>query len=259
MSRPAFVLALRLRAAQTAAAAFGMAAVIVLVGSLFPSIGGSIGRLAVPAGVAQLLGGADYGTIAGWMRSEIGAIYGPLVMAVVTIGAATAIAGEEERGILGVVAAHPVTRSRLLAAHAAATACAAVVVALGTLLGLVVGVAIAGGGIGFAELAALALQLALFGCAVGALALALAATTGRKGVAVAGAGGFAVTGFLINGFAPLVGGITWLRYLSPIYYYEQHDPLVDGVGARDAIVLAAAAVALFAVAIVGFRRRDLRT
>jgi hypothetical protein len=37
--------------------------------------------------VSELHGGADYGTMAGWMRSEIGAVYGPLVIA------GTAIAG----------------------------------------------------------------------------------------------------------------------------------------------------------------------
>ena len=45
----------------------------------------------MPEGVADLLGGADYGTITGWMRSEIGAIYGPLVIAASAITAAVAL------------------------------------------------------------------------------------------------------------------------------------------------------------------------
>ena len=81
MSSPTFELALRLRAFSTGSTAIGMVLVIVMVGALFPAVGGSIGKLDLPEGVTELLGGADYGTLAGWMRSEIGAVYGPLVIA----------------------------------------------------------------------------------------------------------------------------------------------------------------------------------
>jgi hypothetical protein len=53
----------------------------------------------LPEGVADLLGGAEYGKITGWMRSEIGAVYGPLVLAIT--GAVGTMAREEEDGILG--------------------------------------------------------------------------------------------------------------------------------------------------------------
>jgi len=184
VTAPAFAMTLRLRALATCTSALGMAAVILMVGALFPAVGDSIGKLDLPEGVADLLGGADYGTIAGWMRSEIGAIYGPLVVAAVAItGAVGATAGEEEAGILGLVLAHPVERSRLVLAKGAAVAVLVATVALGTFIGLVAGVAVAGGGISVGHLAALALHLAFFGFAVGALALALGAVTGRKAVA----------------------------------------------------------------------------
>src|SRR4051812_45090270 len=159
-------MAIRLRLLATGLAAFGMALVIVMVGALFPSVGDSIGKLDVPKGVAELLGGADYGSIAGWMRSEIGAIYGPLVIAATGItGAVATTAGEEEDGILGLTLAYPIERSRLLLAKAAAVAVSVTIVALGTFAGLVVGVAVAGGGVGIGHLAALSLHLELFGLA----------------------------------------------------------------------------------------------
>jgi ABC-2 type transport system permease protein len=92
-------------------------------------------------------------------------------------------------------------------------------------------------------------QLAFFGFALGALALALAAIIGRKAVAAAGAGAFAVIGFLINGFAPLVTGLDWLKYLSPFYYYAYHDPLTNGIDWAGLIVLALAAISFTAVAV----------
>jgi ABC-2 type transport system permease protein len=252
-------MAVRLRLLPTALTALGMLLVIVMVGALFPAVGDSIGRLNLPQGVSELLGGADYGTIAGWMRSEIGAVYGPLVIAATAItGAVGSTAGEEEDGILGLTLAYPITRARLILAKAAAVAVCVGLVALGTLVGLVVGVAVAGGGIGFEHLGALVLHLACFGWAIGALALALAAATGRRAVASAGAAAFALAGFLVNGFAPLVDGIHWLTYVSPFFYYEGHDPLGRGVHAGDLAVLVTASLALTAVAAAQIGRRDLR-
>ena len=259
MSVPTFTMAVRLRARSTLLTALGMASVILMVGALFPAVGDSIGKLEVPEGVAELLGGADYGTIAGWMRSEIGAVYGPLVIAATAITAAAgSTAGEEESGILALVLAHPLERSRLIVEKAAAVALSVVVIAFGVWLGLVAGVAVAGGGISLSHQAALAVHLAFFGFASGALALALAAVTGRKAVAAGGSAAFAVVGFLINGLAPLVDGVSWLKFASPFYYYAGHDPLGNGIDLADLAVLGAATVALMMIATLGFRYRDLR-
>jgi ABC-2 type transport system permease protein len=259
MSLPALKMTLRLRMLPTLLAALGMAVVIVMVGALFPAVGDSIGKLDLPRGVTTLLGGADYGTITGWMRSEIGAVYGPLLVAYTGISVATgSTAGEEEAGILALILAHPIERSRLVLAKAAAVAVSVVLVVLGTFLGLIVGVAVGGGGIALANIGAVALHLAFLGWAIGALALALATSTGRRGLAAGTAAAIAVLGFLVNGFAPLVNALDWLKYLSLFYYYEGHDPIANGVDASDIAVLAAATISLTALAVIGIRRRDLR-
>jgi len=220
MSVPAFKMAMRLRLLTTVVSALGMALVILMVGALFPSVGDSIGKLDLPPGVTALLGGADYGTITGWMRSEIGAVYGPLLVAYTGISvAAASMAGEEEDGILGLTLAYPVERSRLVLGKAAAVALSVGLVAFGTFVGLVVGVGGGGGGIGLSKMAALALHLAFFGWTVGALALAVAASTGRRTLASGTAAAFAVLGFLVNGFAPLAHAVEWLKYFSIFYYY----------------------------------------
>ncbi len=260
MSRAVFAMSLRLRLVSACLAAVGMTAVIVMVGALFPSVGNSIGTLHVPKGVANLLGGADYGSITGWMRSEIGAIYGPLVIAASAIAAAVATtAGEEEAGILALVLAHPIDRGRLVLSKAGAVAAVVMIVAFGTWVGLLAGVAAAGGGISTGDVTALVVHLGFFGFAIGALALTLAATTGRKAVAAGGASAFAVLGFLINGFAPLVTALEWLKYLSPFYYYAGHDPLANGIDASGLVVLGLAAITSTIVAVKGLERRDLRS
>ena len=62
VSRATTELTLRLRLAGAISAAFGLIAVLVAVGALFPAVGHSIGKLDLPKGVSNLLGGADYAT-----------------------------------------------------------------------------------------------------------------------------------------------------------------------------------------------------
>ena len=61
-----------------------------------------------------------------------------------------------------------------------------------------------------------------------------------------------------DAFAPLVGALEWLKYLSLFYYYECHDPIGSGVDLADLAVLAVATIVLTVVAVFGMRDRDLR-
>jgi ABC-2 type transport system permease protein len=259
VSVPAFTFAVRLRLRSTLSAAAALVAVLLIVGALFPAVGDSIGKLNLPKGVADLLGGADYATITGWYRSEIASFYGPLLISAVAIaGAVSSTAGEEEDRILALVLAQPVTRTRLVAAKGAAVAAAVAAVAVAAWLGLIAGVALGGGGISVQHLAAYCVHLAFFGLAIGSVALAAAAATGRRALATEVAAAVAIAGWLINGFAPLADPVAWLRFLSPYYYYAHNDPLTQGIDLVDLLVLAALAAAMTAVAIVRFARRDLR-
>lgn len=259
MSWPTFTITLRLRLLVTLAAAAGMIAVQLAVGALFPAVGHAIGKLNIPSSVAGLLGGADYGTITGWFGSEIGSVYGPLVIGAVAIMAASATtAGEEEDGQLTLIFACPITRQRLVASKAAAIAVVVLIVAAGSWLGMICGVALGGGGITVGHVTAWAVQLACFGFAAGALALAIAAGTGQRALATAAAAAVAILGWLINGFAPLVSGLSWLRYLSFFHYYAAHDPLENGLSPADIAVLAIVALILAAAATIAIGRRDLR-
>ncbi len=259
MTRAPLTMALRLRLASTGSAAFGLVAVLVIVGALFPAVGHTFGKLNLPRGVSELLGGADYATITGWFRSEIGSVYGPLLMGAVAItGAAAITAGEEEDRILALVLAHPITRAHLVAAKAGAVAVLVAIIAAAAWAGLLAGVALGGGGIGVGHITAFAVHLAFFGLAIGAVSLAVGAGTGRRTLTTGVAAGVGIVGWLINGFVPLVGGISWLKYVSPFYYYAGHDPLTRGIDVIDLVVLGVTAAALSAVAVLSLERRDLR-
>ena len=116
-----------------------------------------------------------------------------------------------------------------------------------------------GGGVPPGEIAAQSLHLVLLGLALGALVLAIGACTGQRTLAGAGAAGAAGAMFLVNGFAPVVHSISWLRYLTVFHYYSGHDPLTRGVDLGDLAVLAGADGALLGLALVGFARRDIRS
>jgi ABC-2 type transport system permease protein len=244
---------------STVAASVGLVAVMTAVGAMFPAVGHSIGALNVPQGVANLLGGADYGTVTGWFRSEIGAIYGPLLSGGLAIaGAGATLAGEEESGVLAVILSCPLGRRSLVVSKAAAIAVVVAVVSLAAWVGLMVGVTAAGGGIPVTHMAALAVQLAFFGFAVGAVALAFAAGSGNRGLAVGVATAIALAGWLVDSFAPLISALSWLRYLSFYYYYAGHDPLGQGIWVTGVAVLACVSVSATAVGAYCFSRRDLR-
>jgi len=253
----AFRLELRLRARSFVLAGIGLMTVAAITGALFPAFGESLGKVDLPEGVGELLGGGDFATIAGWLDTEIASVYGPLVVAGSAIAAAAAtIAGEEERRILALVLAHPVSRTRLVLAKAAAIALLGAGLGLACWLGLLIAVAMAGGGIGAGKLAALTLHLAFLGLAFGALALALGGVTGRRSVAAGAAATVAVAMYLANGLAPVTAD--WIQYLTLFHYYEGHEPLRTGVDAGGLVVLAAVTAAFLAVAAAGFRDRDLR-
>lgn len=259
MSWATVALAYRLRLTSTASAAVGLIAVLLVVGALFPAVGHTIGRLDLPDGVTELLGGANYGTITGWFGSEIGAVYGPLVIAGIAVAAASGTtAGEEENRILALVLAHPILRRRLTAAKGAAVAGVVLTIALATWIGLILGVAAGGGGISLAHVTAFTVQLAFFGLAGGALALVLGATTGNHPLTLGVSAAVLIAGWLINGFAPLTEATDWLKYLSLFYYYNGHNPLANGLDVGGIVVLATTTALLTAAAIIGIDHRDLR-
>lgn len=259
MTRTLVLAELRLRRRLLAWSSLAIVAIAAIVGALFPAFGDVFAEVELPPGLAELVGGGDTGTLAGWLRMEFVTSTGPLIVGGVAITAATAtLAGEEERGALGLVLAHPVSRTRVVLAKAAGVGL--VVIALGavTWLGLLLAVLLAGGGLGAGPVAAQVVHLVLLAAALGALALALAAATGRRGVAAGGAGGIGVLMFVLDGLAAISPGTRWLRHLTFFEPYAGSDPLTNGLDAGGLALLVAATGLLVALAVLALRRRDLR-
>jgi ABC-2 type transport system permease protein len=183
----------------------------------------------------------------------------PLLMVVFTIAVGTrAVAGDEEAGTLDLLLAHPVSRTRAAVQRYAALA--ASIVGISAVIWLVM-VAMTGpaqlDGVSSGELAATAIQLALFAACFGALAFAIGAAIGRKAPALGGAAGIAVLAYLANSVIPQVNGLQWTRRVSPFHWYLGGEPLKNGLQLGDSALLLAVTVALVAAGTWAFNRRDI--
>ena len=75
---------------------------------------------------------------------------------------------------------------------------------------------------------------------------------------VYGTVGVALVTFVVNAFKDYSDALIGYAKWSPFYYYLTSDPLFNGMNWRHGAVLAGLAIALVALAIVLFNRRDLR-
>lgn len=202
--------------------------------------------------------GADMSTPTGYVQVELLSFMAPIAVLIYAVGSgAGAIGGEEERHTLDLLLSNPVSRGRVvLDKFLAMTA--------GTfLLAAVMGLALVAEGrlvdldLGVGMVAATMLHLALLGAVFGSLALALSASTGRTGISRGVPAVVAVAAYVVNGLAPLVDWLERIQKLSPFYQYIGHDPLRQGLDGGSLAVSAGTALVLLALAVLGFRRRDV--
>jgi ABC-2 type transport system permease protein len=194
----------------------------------------------------------------GYLQGEVFALALPVLLLVYGIGRGSdTIAGEEERGQLEMTLAEPISRGRVVVGKAGA-------LALGiAALGLVAFIAIAVGSAALSmDVPATRLLLAVtgtvvFGLAMGALALAVGALTGRKAIATGVPVGLVVVAWLLEGIARLTNSVEWILPLSPLHQYTVGAQLTGIAEPWRLVVLFAAALLFFAVATWGLERRDV--
>lgn len=244
--------------------AVGMAALVLLYASFYPSIRSNAASLnkymeSLPEALRNMIGNSgDISSPVGYMRSEIFGTMGPLLLLILAIGAgARAIAGEEEGRTLDLLLANPVRRRTVvLQKFFAMTASTSGV-------GLVLLVGIAGIGpvfglhIALVDLAATVVSAIALAVAFGAVALAVGCWRGRRGVAIAASTSLAVVAYLLNILAPSIEGMSRYQVLSPFYHYIEYDPLRNGFSLFHLSVLITIAAVALALALLGFERRDL--
>ncbi|MXY43100.1 MAG: ABC transporter permease subunit [Dehalococcoidia bacterium] len=200
----------------------------------------------------------DFASPEGFLTAEMLSFTFPLLFIVFNLWLGTSwLAGEERRGSLEVLLSHPVHRTTMLlqkfGAMVSGTAALAVVVFIGTLAGVV----IVDMDISLLNVIQAYIGLALLGITFGALALLVGAWTGKPSATVGVGGAVGIAAYVANTFGPIVDGLEWTQYLSPIYYFIGGNPMVNGLNLIHSGVLIGASVVLVAAASYLFERRDL--
>jgi ABC-2 type transport system permease protein len=241
----------------------GMAAMSAMYVAFYPTIHRSAATFdkyfaSLPDSVKQIIGSNGFTSPAGYLRSEIFSILGPILFLVFSIGVgARAIAGEEEAGTLDLLLSTPIRRSHVLAGKAVALLVATVGLALILWVTVTAVSPVAGLTVPAADLAAASLMLLLVGLSLGSIALAIGCATGRRALAVGIASGYAVFAFIMNGLATSVEVLKPLRPLSVFRWYLDPDPLTTGVHAANLLVFFGIIVVSMVVAFIALDRRDL--
>ena len=239
----------------------GLASMMVAV---FPSVRGNAGLNKLVQDYPKALkafiafgGSVDYTSAAGYLGSELFSFMVPLLLLVASIGAARAIAGEEEQGTLDLLVANPLSRRRLVFEKLGALVLEIAFLGAVLWVALGVGTRVAGMEIGLTNLAAATLDATLLALLFGVLALLVGSAFGRRGLALAVSAAAAVLAYLVNALAAIVGALEPVQKLSPFYHYVAGDPLRQGLALDHVAVLALAAAALAALAPFVFDARDL--
>jgi ABC-2 type transport system permease protein len=205
-------------------------------------------------------GNQDPTTAAGYLNQQLFGLLAPLLALAYAISAgARSIAGEEERGTLDLLLAHPVGRVRVVLEKAAAMLGGTLLIGLVLWGGLAAGAAVVGMDVGLWPLAAASLATVLLGLAGGALALAVGAAVGHRTVAIGAATAVLVATYLVNSLAGLVTGLEPWRKLSPFWLAYSGDPLRAGLDPTHTAILLAISLALVLAGATAFTRRDLAT
>jgi len=243
--------------------ALGMGAMTGYFAVLFPTYSRimNLDELLAKLGPAAKLLGASVGdasSLIGFLHIELFSMVLPALMIAFSAGMASGFtAGEESRGTIDILLSYPVSRRRLVLEKSAAVTLACIVSAVVVWVFAMAGAAASASDLPGDRLAAALVMLVLLGLAFGAIALAVAAWTGNRGVSIGLAVGLLVLMYLVDAVANIVDGLRTLQPLSLFHYYMGGDPLRNGIVLSDAGVLAAVTIVLLAVALIAFERRDL--
>lgn len=238
---------------------------VVLMCAFYPSLIGIEGLDelldAYPEALLSLFGierGQDFTSAIGYLESEIFSFIVPLAMVGfgVAVGARF-VAGEEERGTIGLTLARPVSRARFVLAKASALALLTVALGAVVLASLLLAGPLFDLRAPLGRLAAVVASTTALAILFGVIAMAAGAATGRRAVATSAGWGLAIAAYLWNGLAPITEGLADLAWISPYEWALGEHPLRTGIDLVGLGWLALASVLVVALAVAVFDRRDL--
>ena len=240
----------------------GMALYTVVVVALYPAFehSASLDKLVQSDSTAAALFGitGKISSSGGWLNANIYANFFPLVMLLLTVGyGAASIAGQDEDGTLCLIAALPVGRTRIVVQKMGAMALQAAVLAIAVSVCVLVGqsfdLSLSLGGV-----ASISTAVLLMGLDFGIVAMAVGASTGRRGTAIGVGAALAAASYLVSSLAPVASWVRPARYASLFYWSVGQNQIAAGVNLEDFAVLILVGLCAASAAVIAFRRLDVR-
>jgi ABC-2 type transport system permease protein len=213
----------------------------------------------LPEAVRSLFNFPEGSDLAGIAYGAVYGTYGALTLAGIAIAmGASAIAGEERDGTIGLLLANPKSRTHVLVSEAGSLALVAVLGTAVAWAGARIAPALYDVAVGGFHIEALMFHMLVNAIFYGLLALAVGAWTGSTAAASGTAGGVMVVSLFGAGLFPLIGGWENVAKVFPWYYYDGAAPVNNGVAWGHIAVLLAGGALCAIAAVVGVNRRDLR-
>jgi ABC-2 type transport system permease protein len=250
-SLPGF--AVRRSAGSVVAWAIGLWVYFLVIGLLASSLTAFLSDNPLFAGLAAQAGFGSLTTVAGYLASLFALLAVPLGL--FAAGRVAAASADEEARRLTVVFAAPVARRRWFLVEAGITIGGTVILAAGAGLAAWAGAAAVGSDI--APAAALGGALNVLPVAWLSLGAALLAYGWLPQATLAIGAVPAVGGFIFLVLAESLSWPTWVLNLSP--YQHAHAVPYESVNWAGTTGMTLVAVALAAIGLIGFHRRDLRS
>lgn len=195
----------------------------------------------------------------GFLNAELFSLMLPLMFVIygITHGARM-VAGEEQAGTLDLLLVTPLSTTRLLVEEVLALVTGVALLGVSVLVSTLLGTAVFGLGISPAAALSGALAITLLGIEFGAVALAVGALTGRRGLALAVASALGLVAYVLNVAGLFVEGLASWRGLTPFDQALHAGPLAAELPATYLWLVLGATVASL-VALPVWARRDIGT
>lgn len=255
----------RMRRTSTAWWAFGIAAFIALTLAFYPSLHSQ--SAALNKSFDQLSGSVrsfvtdtpDLFSPVGYLSSQIFYLLLPLLLSVLLIGLGSSlIAREEQDGTIEFLLARPLARSRLVLGKALAGMLIGLAVALTAFVAIAVLCRLVNLPVPALDLLGAVTMSYLLALTFGAFAFMLTCLGGAiRGLAMGGASGLLLVSYILSSLDKSIHWLVWPSRLLPYHYFQPADILSGHFTWGACLGYLAASAVLLAIAVRGFRARDI--
>lgn len=215
----------------------------------------------MPESLKPLVGSvADFKTIPGYIGQQV---FGPNIIILTIIMSVLLFVGisvnEEDSRRLQTLLSLPVTRTSVFFQKWLAVILVIAFVSACIVIGLVLGLLVADKTADMQRVWLTALDAWIMNTAYGLVAYCIAMLTGKKGLTIAIASGYAALSFFVSSLAPAVDKLKDIDKLSIFHYYNQPQIMQHGLNGKHLAVLITVIAVLTIVGWLGFTRRNIET